>query len=188
MGSRVFVKSRSGILLKAGFRVTEVQGLTELRTTIFSKSWPRIAQKFHDFGVLQELKSRGRNTTFVLGADKEQVVRILSGRSKKPKGRNRVAIWSSIAAVVIASLFPLGNQAKGLSPVQQVKQISQTCSATEVSQWLRGDLESNRITISNTSVIGGVTSGTLVCETARYSYTLGSEEPKRVLKLQRLNP
>lgn len=187
MGSRAYVKSRLATVRKANFKISVKQGFTEVRTTTWSKSWPKIAQKFLDFGVLREIKPRGRNITFVVELNKDQVVQILSGRSQKSKGNTRVIIWLSITGIIIASLFPLGKQMKGISAVRVPNNLGHSCTTLEVSKWLRGDSKTNRMTILETSVIGGITSGTLLCESTKYSYTLGSKEPKRVLKLQKLD-
>jgi hypothetical protein len=123
----------------------------------------------------------------IVSEDLETVQRLLAGRASNSKLPKFALAGIGIPILAVLCVVPLGNVAKVSHPVKVSKKVIDTCSPDAISSWIEGAGESGYIKALSTSVLGGVTVGTLECKGSRYSYTLGSEEPKRVLKLQKLD-
>jgi hypothetical protein len=128
-----------------------------------------------------------KRVKLIVSEDLETVQRLLAGRATKSKLSKVFLAGIGVPIVALLSFVPLGSGASVTHPEKVSKNVIEPCSAQSISGWIEGSGESGVIKALSTSVLGGVTVGTLDCNGSRYSYTLGSEEPKRVLKLQKLD-
>ena len=171
-----------------GFKLTLHQDHVEVMPSHLNKAWPKLAGRFQMLGVLKGFETGAQGTKMIVGLELGVIETMISGQRRR-KGRFRKALGISliIPVLVVASLIPMKSGAVERIPVKVSTRQSEPCSLDAIGRWLQGAGESEDIKIQGSSVIGGVTAGTLDCNGSRYSYTLGSEEPKRVLKLQKLD-
>lgn len=170
-----------------GYRVIQqLEGL-ELVPNPWNGSWLKFASRLQSLGALEYVDASSRTPKLYVSLDADVVKSMLSGR-RIARRLPRVAAYGLILPVLLVlGVMPLGPKPSVQNDVVIPKTKINPCSPEVISQWLQGAGESQEITPLGTSVLGGVTVGTLECKGSRYSYTLGSEEPKRVLKLQKLN-
>lgn len=173
----------------AGFSAVQHADLLELFVDRGNNSWPKFAKRLQGLGYLLAVETRMTRVKLLLSVDLETVQRMLSGRKGKTKMPRYVLFAFAVPITVLLAFLPLGNSAKIATPVQVVKTEIRPCSQVAITNWIEGEGEgeSEVLKVLTTAVLGGVTVGTLECKGSRYSYTLGSEEPKRVLKLQKLD-
>jgi hypothetical protein len=171
----------------SGYLAVQYLDVLELNVSAGNNSWPKFANRLNGLGYLVGIETRMKRVKLIVSEDLETVRRLLDGRARKLKLPNFVMAGIGVPILVVLGFMPLGHMAKAPQPVTVSQKVIEPCSAQAISSWIEGSGESGVIKALSTSVLGGVTVGTLDCNGSRYSYTLGSEEPKRVLKLQKLD-
>jgi hypothetical protein len=186
MGIRAYETNASKPISFGNFRLFTDMGETTIRLKSKAVAWPVTASKLDKVGLLKSIQFSGNEVQLSSAADEDQVKRLLTGHRKSRKLRLRYLLVPVIPAVVTASLVPLG-PAQNVA-TEHLSLAKQECSDELITKWLEGnDQKASHLNLISTTVLGGVTSGTLQCKDSRYSYTLGSKEPKRVLNLKRLD-
>lgn len=171
----------------AGYKINQQLDHVELIPSPWNKTWPKLASRFQSLGVLKGVLTQARGAKMIVALEPDAIVAMISKRHRKRQLPKIFAFGMLVPVLVLASLIPLKKGSTERIPAQVVKSVSQPCSLDIIGRWLQGAGESDYVKMLGTSVLGGVTAGTLECKGTRYSYTLGSEEPKRVLKLQKLD-
>ena len=170
-----------------GYRVVQQLDFAEVIPNWGNSTWPKVANRFQSLGVLLRIDVNSKRPSLQVSIDSDSVRAMLSGRRRSRKAPKVAVLGLALPALLLLSAIQLGTK----HPVQEklivVKTVINPCSPEIIGRWLQGAGESSEITPMGASVLGGVTVGTLKCNGSRYSYTLGSEEPKRVLKLQKLD-
>ena len=186
MGIRAFESSTSKPITFGSFRLSTNQGDITIRLKAKAVPWPVTASRLDKAGLLKSIQVCGNEVQLNSAADEEQVKQLLAGHRKSRKPKLRYLFVPLVPILVIASLLPLGHSMKGAA--EHLSGVKQECSDEVISKWLEGGIQNvKQLSLISTTVLGGVTSGTLQCKDSRYSYTLGSKEPKRVLNLKRLD-
>ena len=178
--------SNRGVRISGYLAVQHLEAL-ELTVSAGNNSWPKFANRLQSLGCLIGIEIRMKRIKFFVSEDLETVQRLLAGRASKAKLPKFVMAGVGVPVVAVLGFMPLAHEANAPRPVTISQKVIEPCSAHAISSWIQGAGESDEIKVLSTSVLGGVTVGTIECKGSRYSYTLGSEEPKRVLKLQKLN-
>jgi hypothetical protein len=171
----------------SGYLAVQHFEVLELTVLAGNNSWPKFANRLQSLGFLVGIDTRMKRIKLIVSEDFETVRRLLDGRASKSKLPKVFLAGIGVPIVALLSLVPLGSGASVSHPEKVSKKVIYPCSPNIISSWIEGSVESGVIKALSTSVLGGVTVGTLDCNGSRYSYTLGSEEPKRVLKLQKLD-
>ena len=170
-----------GLTLEVGLEGTSLwSGLRGL-------PWPVVARRLDLMGQLRALNyARGR-VVMVSNCEADHVVSSFGRhrtRAKSKTGKRWLLII--IPVLIVLSMVPLGSRPKSITPTPKV--VVNQCSVTAIENWLAGKFpSSSKVKILESAVLGGVTSGLLECDQVRYSYALGSKEPKRVLNLRKLD-
>lgn len=170
-----------------GYRVIQqLEGL-ELVPNPWNGSWLKFASRLQSLGALEHVDASSRTPKLFVSVDASVIKSMLSGRRIARRFPKVAAFGLTLPVLLVLGVMPLGSKPSVQSDVVTSKIKINSCSPETIGKWLQGSGESQEIMPLGTSVLGGVTVGTLECKGSRYSYTLGSEEPKRVLKLQKLN-
>lgn len=179
------VESRS--IRISGYRALQHLDALELVANRSNSSWPKFAKRLQVLGFLNGIETTGDRTSLFVSLDVETVQGILAGRAR----RKKIPIWMGFGAAIpvfmVLAFVPLGSKAPVEHRSTVSKHVSNPCALAAISEWIQGAGEQVEIKALSTSLMGGIEVGTLECKGSRYSYTLGSEEPKRVLKLQKLD-
>lgn len=178
---------KTGAIRVAGYKIFQHFDHVELMPSYWNKNWPKLASRFESLGALRGLETGAQGTKMIVDLDVRVIEGMISGRRLKRRFPRLIGFGLLVPVLVFASLLPLKNGIPERRPDKAALSANQSCSLDAVGRWLRGLGESEDIKMLGTSVLGGVTAGTLECKGTRYSYTLGSEEPKRVMKLQKLD-
>jgi hypothetical protein len=178
---------KAEVLRMNGFKMTQRLDHVEVVPSRWNKAWPKLASRFQSLGVLKGFDVGARGATMAVGLELDVIEAMISGRQRKRRFPKVIGLGLLVPVLVFASLIPTKHGGDKRIPVKVSSAQSKSCSLDFVGRWLQGVDESEEIKILGTSMLGGVTAGTLECKGSRYSYTLGSEEPKRVLKLQKLD-
>ena len=170
----------------AGYLINAGDQFTVLRTRQLTQSWPVIAKKLDDQGRLENLRFSEGQVTLATRLSSHTLENLLKGHAKPKATKKALAIALMVAALGVFASIPLGQSQVTLKPKPIVK-ASDPCRISMLQDWLLGTKSIEEPRLGKTSVLGGVTVGTIECNGSRYSYTLGSKEPKRVLNLKKLN-
>ena len=170
-----------------GYRIIQHSDFVEIIPNRWNQSWTRLAHRLQTLGVLLSLRESPHKPTLLVSIDGDEVLAILSGRRIKRRIPNVAAFGLALPALLMLGTIPLGSKPMVTSAVVPARSEVNKCAPETITKWLEGSGESLNVTPLSTSFLGGVTVGTLECQGSRYSYTLRSEDPKRVLRLQRLN-
>lgn len=148
--------------------------------------WPALAKKLDNQGVLAGIELKSGRVSLTTSADLPLLRALVQGHGRKSKF---VPIVSGLALFVVIGatsfLTLVGNVKQG--KIVKPDTVVNPCDYSMLRKWLTGTAENNHVQLKQSSILGGISSGVIECEGTRYSYTLGSEEPKRVLKLQELD-
>jgi hypothetical protein len=126
----------------------------------------------------------GARVQLQVNSSLEESVAIASGRSKVRKPKFFI-VASSATALASAIAFTV------FAPTPQVnsfeRQKPSPCSPEIITVALESESTQSAISFEREFTIGGVAAGTVTCKDTRYSYALELKEPKRVLKLEKLD-
>ena len=187
MGNHLQTDTRDRGVRISGYLAVQLLDALELSVSVGNNSWPKFANRLQGLGLLIGIETRMKRVKLIVSEDLETVQRLLAGRASKAKLPKFVMAGIGIPVLAVLGFMPLAHEANAPRPVTISQKVIEPCSAHAISSWIQGAGESDEIKVLSTSVLGGVTVGTIECKGSRYSYTLGSEEPKRVLKLQKLD-
>ena len=187
MGNHAQAKFGNRAVRLSGYQAVQHFETLELTVSAGNNSWPKFASRLQGLGLLIGIETRMKRVKLIVSEDLETVQRLLAGRASKAKLPKFVMAGVGVPVVAVLGFMPLAHEANAPRPVTISQKVIEPCSAQAISSWIQGAGESDEIKVLSTSVLGGVTVGTIECKGSRYSYTLGSEEPKRVLKLQKLD-
>ncbi len=183
--SRSKVEERS--IRISGYRAIQHLESLELVANRFNSSWPKLANRLQSLGFLRGIQVLSNRTSLFVSLDVETVQGIIAGRARRKKVPKWIGFGAAIPVLAALAFVPLGSSAPIQHHANAHKHDLDPCALDSISEWIQGAGESAEIKSLSASLLGGITVGTLECNGSRYSYTLGSEEPKRVLKLQKLD-
>lgn len=149
--------------------------------------WPVFARRLDLMGQLKALNYASGRVVMVTNCEADDVVSSFGShrtRAKSKTGKRWLLIL--IPVLFVLSMVPLGPSPNSINP--RPKAVVNQCSVTAIENWLAGKFPtSSKVKVLESAVLGGVTSGLLECDQVKYSYALGSKEPKRVLNLRKLD-
>ncbi|MEN9609168.1 MAG: hypothetical protein RLZZ06_1099 [Actinomycetota bacterium] len=169
-----------------GFKMVTSLTRTSIQGRSGGAAWPIAANRLDQVGYLHDLSWGKGAVAMQSEADPELIATVLTGHRAKPKTRRYLLVTAIVPLLIVFSVIPLGKSPVVLHP----KQAAQTnlCSAEQLTKWLEGDITSDpKVKLRGATILGGVTAGVIQCGQSRYSYTLGSKEPKRVLNFVKLD-
>jgi len=151
---------------------------------MFARAWPSLAKGFRSRGFKVSPKIVGNRVQLHVNSSLEEAVAIAAGRSKvkKPKLFIVAAASTALASVIALAAFV---PSPAVNSLEKVKPLP--CSPEIITVALESESTESAISLENELKIGGVASGTVACGDTRYSYALELKEPKRVLKLEKLD-
>ena len=187
MGIHSIQVRKVDVIRLAGYKMTQLYEHVELVPRRWNKAWPKLADRFQSLGALKSLETGVQGIKIFVSLDLAVVEAMITGRRRPRRFPKVIAFGILVPVLILASLIPIKSGVVERIPEKVTTSSSQPCSLDAIGRWLQGTGETEDIKIQGTSVLGGVTVGTLDCKESRYSYTLGSEEPKRVIKLQKLD-
>lgn len=187
MGIHLNQVRKADVIRKNGFKMTQHLDYVEVVPSRWNKAWPKLASRFQSLGALKGFETGARGTKMTVGLELDVIEAMIAGRRRKSRFPKALSFSLLVPVLVVASLIPMKKGEVERIPVKVSRSQTGPCSLDAIGRWLQDAGETEDIQIQGTSILGGVTVGTLVCKGSRYSYTLGSEEPKRVLKLQKLD-
>jgi hypothetical protein len=151
------------------------------------KAWPQLVKKFEVADIKVEVALKGKSTVISVFASEAELRTVIEGHASS-KSFTRSWFVIPIFASLMALLFiPLGTPKSEQPKKQVVESPKNECSNSNIIRYLEMGETSNVIQPIQISFLGGITAGTIECKGSRYSYTLESKEPKRVLNLNRLD-
>ena len=155
-----------------------------IRFSLFARAWPSLAKGFRSRGFTVSPKIVGARVQLQVNSSLEESVAIASGRSKVRKPKFFIVASSATAlasAIAIAAFVP----SPEVNSLEKFKPLP--CSPEMITVALESESTESAISLEREFKIGGVASGTVTCDDTRYSYALELQEPKRVLKLEKLD-
>ena len=169
-----------------GIRLSETHRGTLITFSTFQPVWTKLSQRLSDFGfeVIPELV--GKRVRLVTNATPNQIRGFLEGHTDKKSSSTRALLFAIPSLIILAGCVTM------VSPTAETKAETRAlpierCTLTRLTKWLEANEKVAGIEITDELGLGGVISGTLTCDEARYSYTLELSEPKRVIKLLKLD-
>lgn len=186
MGTRASHFEGTTKLKARGFRAKQSKGLVEIRSTLTGIAWPVLAKRLEIQGAFKEV--RFQNGKVFLSAEENglHLSSLHRRHARNSKVKPFILAGLAIPILVVLTTTPLGSKVDQ-SEISHQEAERNPCEDAQLRKWLTTGNEEADIKSLETSLLGGVISGTLECLESRYSYTLGSDEPKRVLKLQKLD-
>lgn len=170
----------------AGLRLFESDEFIGICFGHLGMSWPILARKLEGYGVLDGIEFQAGEITLRTSAQMPFLKALVQGHGKKSGLPKFILAATAIPVIVTASMVPLGVESEQTKVVEKISPVN-PCGDSQLTNWLEGNGDADYIIPIETSVLGGVTVGILECSGSRYSYTLGSGDTKRVLKLQKLD-
>ena len=170
----------------AGLRLFESDEFIGISFGDLGTPWPILARKLAGHGVLAGIEFQAGKITLRTSAQMPFLRALVQGHGKKSRVPKFLLAATAIPVVVSASMVPLGVKSEQTIAVEKISPVN-PCDVSQLTKWLEGKGDGAHISPIETSVLGGVTVGILECSGSRYSYTLGSGDTKRVLKLQKLD-
>lgn len=169
-----------------GFRVVVLEEYIEVYGGPFCVPWPILARKLDGQGwLVRVLKANGK-VSLQVSCSSDDLRALILGRRKRSRFPKPISIASVITVLTVAAMIPIGANRVDRRP-SSLKNVASPCTSEGITSWLQESQSLAEARVLEASEIGGVTAGTLECKGSRYSYTLRSEEPKRVLKLLKLD-
>jgi hypothetical protein len=169
-----------------GSKVTRLDGVTTVEFGPFATNWPKFARKVEALGFPVQVSKSANRVVIECRAEMKLVQEILKGHRRGRK--NLLPIFAMVATVAIGMLanIRLGESEVNVKP--KTASTPNICSPQSIEDWLVSGKQNDSISLMQSNSLGGVTVGVLSCSEHRYSYTLELKEPKRVLKLETLDP
>jgi hypothetical protein len=186
MGTRVRQSSSATKVKAKGLNARSTDGLVEISPTLTGFAWPILAKRLEIQGALKGVHFHKGRVFLRAEEDGLHLPSLHRRHARKSKLKPFVLASLAIPVVVLAATLPLGSRSDE-SNRNQKQVVTNPCGEDQLRNWLTTGNDGGEIKTLEASLLGGVISGTFECLDARYSYTLGSEEPKRVLKLQKLD-
>lgn len=187
MGNRVAQRKKTQRINSRGLSLEFGLKGTTLWSGFRGRPWPVVARRLDLMGQLRAIKYSSGRVVMVTNSDPEDIVSSLGGHRTPAKARIS-NWWLPILIPVLGALclVPLGSHKAPV--INKRNGAVNPCSVTSIENWLTGNSNNpSKIKMLDSSVLGGVTSGLLECDGVRYSYALGSKEPKRVLNFRKLD-
>jgi len=145
--------------------------------------WLRLANRLQSLGLRVIPTYRQGRLRLVTDISAESLARYIENRATKKMSSRKFLILPTLPLIVVLAFVPLGS--KKVIAIEKKVNSSTACS----QEHLTGELRKREVTlpISNEVRVGGISSGVVECNHARYSYTLDRTTTKRVLKLVKLD-
>lgn len=157
---------------------------TEISFGGFTTGWLKFVKRLNVLGFSTVVSMNGGYAKVITNAGVE-TVKVLARicRSKTP------FLFLALIMVPLVALAVFHPEIKPVKKVSKKMEVIAVdhCATKLISEWLETGVGDSSATLLESNSIGGVTSGLVECEGKRYSYTLELSEPKRVLKLDRLD-
>jgi hypothetical protein len=186
MGIHVGRCTKNKSIQMHGLKLEELNAFIRVTFGTLAQAWPVLARRLDNQGFLDGIEISKRKVFLRTQADFSLIRALQSGHGKKSKLPTFVLATASLMLIGFLSLIPLGSGSEGRVVKNKTTPINH-CDYKNLSKWLEGVSENPEALAKEATILGGVTVGIIECKGSRYSYTLGSEKPKRVLKLQKLD-
>lgn len=186
MGTRVSQSSVTTKLKAKGFNARATDGIVQISPALTGFAWPILAKRLEIQGALRGVHFLNGKVFLRAEENGLHLSSLHRGHARKSKFKPFLLASLAIPVLVLAATTPLGSR-DDQSPLVLKQAVTNPCEEALLRNWLTTGSEDGDIKTIETSILGGVITGTFECLDTRYSYTLGSEEPKRVLKLQKLD-
>lgn len=187
MGNHAAVKIKSRWIKSSGVQVNFENSRIRVGNRNLATTWPVIAKRLEVQGDLGAVNLTESEVSLDAKFDSVELRNWLQGHRKTSTFPKRwLLMWASLVLVGVLACMPLGERKVILKSSNHANTID-TCSTSELENWLLGKQTLDTPTLGKSTSIGGIVVGTMECKGSRYSYTLGLKEPKRVLNLKKLN-
>jgi hypothetical protein len=187
MGNHAALKIKTNWMNFAGYQLQNGDRSMHIRTRGWSHAWPVLAHKLEKHQALKGLEpSVGGGVTLVAELTETTLMNLLSSHRAQSKKLKAWLIGLILPMIALLAFIPLGGgevQSKKIT----ISQPIDPCGVPTLEAWLMGTGTVVEARLEKSTSLGGVVVGTLECKGSRYSYTLGSKEPKRVISLKKLD-
>lgn len=168
---------------RLGVHLTSFGDHAEITFGFLAGGWLKSVKRLEALGYEAAVSLTGRTAKVKTNATIKTIQEVLKGyRSKK-----MLLVWflAPISALGLLAFKPVYHVTK--KATHKAVQVIDFCSTQSLESWLISGSGDTTAELLESSSMGGVTAGLLECNGKRYSYTLELKEPKRVLKLERLD-
>jgi hypothetical protein len=110
----------------------------------------------------------------------------LTGRRKKRSVSRKWLFLPGVALVPMLLLVNLSFKPEA-SLMREPATEAGLCTVDKIKGWLEAEASNPVLTLVHEVQVGGVKAGTLTCNSILYSYAIELSEPRRVLKLEKLD-
>ena len=186
MGAHEHLKSHKAVWVGRALSITSRDELHELKFQPHFKSWPKLVRRLKNHGHICEVKLVGRTLSVTTTAGLREIQTLLGSRRNVKKQRYRIIFVTPVVAVLGALAFTL--QPENYSTGSKVELFHyDECGIEKLTEAIVSDWPNSVILERTSSRLGGIESGTFVCDDQRFTYTLELQEPKRVISLSELD-
>jgi hypothetical protein len=187
MGTHETEQKRKAVWSRRGLVISSHNGLNVLKFAPHFNSWPKLVRRLENHGYPCEVNLVGKNLVVSTTAELQVIQMLLENRRVKNKPKLRMTLLTPVLVVLGALSFTL--QPQTFSTQSKAQLITEDkCGIEDLSHAIVADSPNPNILDRTSSRLGGIESGTFVCEDKSFSYTLELTKPKRVINLLKLNP
>lgn len=167
-----------------GVRLTTFDDHTEISFGGLAGGWLKSLKRLEALGYEASVSLTGRTAKIRTNASITTIQEVL----KRYRSKRSLLVWLLLPMPVLGLLgFIPTHHVTKKAPIKIVP-VLDLCSKQSLESWLISGSGDTPAKLLESSSMGGVTAGLIECNGERYSYTLELKEPKRVLKLERLDP
>jgi hypothetical protein len=182
MGAHEHEKKDKTVWTRQGLVITCRGELREMNFAPHFKSWPKLVRRLENHGFSSEMKLVGKTLSVTTSAELQQIQTLLGNRRLIKKPKLRLFLVAPVLVLLGALSFAL--QPQDYSTQLKAESITNDeCGIEYLSNAIISDSPNPNLLEKTSSSLGGIESGTFVCEAKRFRYTLSLKEPKRVINI-----
>jgi hypothetical protein len=187
MGVHEQKRESKTVWTRQGLVVTSTDELLEIKFAPHFKSWPKLVRRLEIQGSSCEVKLVGKTLSVITTAELQHIQTLLGNRRliKKPKLR----LFLVAPVLVLLGAFSLSLRPQNYSTQLKAESITNDeCGIEYLSNAIISDSPNPNLLERTSSSLGGIESGTFFCAEAKFGYTLELKEPKRLIRMLKLDP
>jgi hypothetical protein len=187
MGVHEQKRESKTVWTRQGLVVTSTDELLEIKFAPHFKSWPKLVRRLEIQGSSCEVKLVGKTLSVITTAELQHIQTLLGNRRLIKKPKLRFILLAPGLVVLGALSFAL--QPQNYSTQLRVESIpNDECGIEYLSKAIISDSPNPNLLEKTSSNLGGIESGTFFCAEAKFGYTLELKEPKRLIRMLKLDP
>lgn len=169
-----------------GIRVERTHLGAELCFRLVPGSWLTIAKRLTACGHTATATYLGSGIYLSTSASLEEVMTFLRGRKVRRSVSRKWLFLPGVAVVPMLLLMNLSVKPEA-TLMREPATEAILCNVDKIKGWLEAEASNPALILIHEVQVGGVKAGTLTCNSIAYSYSIELSEPRRVLKLEKLD-